>query len=335
MSYKDYSLEELLELMRPKLPLKVEAVRQNRRHVEHGLHTVGIKLHCMDQKHGLEPVTEALYCETRPFRHEKSFLTVVLPAFGSVRTAIQFLECLEEYCECRIFGNQYIYIQACSPCRLSPHYATALAILFYLGSDVLQEYSLDDLATTFSRDERWDLSRGRRLVLYDGNGPLDTDYEWWACGDGALPTILPKLPFNTDRTDVLTCRTKIDLQNVNLVATLLGHSQKNGYWDYLGRHLMKDFTEIMQRHQLHGLLDVHWVHPGNGTIEDDKASFAALQELMSYALEEYRRLQSKRFAVWKKAPEHPSILAEVAQLLRMYRELVKKECERLAREERA
>ena len=66
----------------------------------------------------------------------------------------------------------------CSPCRLEAPQASILAIAFYLGSDVLRRYSLDDLTTTFSEDTlpNSHKHRGRRIVLYDGEGTLDRDF---------------------------------------------------------------------------------------------------------------------------------------------------------------
>ena len=44
----------------------------------------------------------------------------------------------------------------------------------------------------------------RRIVLYDGEGDLDRDFEWWDFEKDRL-SIRPQLPFVTERTDVLTC----------------------------------------------------------------------------------------------------------------------------------
>jgi hypothetical protein len=84
----------------------------------------------------------------------------------------------------------------CSPCRLDGPRAAILAIAFYLGSDVLRRYSLDDPATTFSEDTlpNGHQHRVRRIVLYDGGGDLDRDFEWWNLGS----------PFDTAATAVLS-----------------------------------------------------------------------------------------------------------------------------------
>jgi hypothetical protein len=78
-----------------------------------------------------------------------------------------------------------------------------------LRSDVLRRYSLDDLTTTFSEDTLPDghKHRGRRIVLYDGEGYLDRAFEWWDLERDRF-SILPQLPFLKERTDVLTCQSK-------------------------------------------------------------------------------------------------------------------------------
>jgi hypothetical protein len=43
-----------------------------------------------------------------------------------------------------------------------------------------------------------------------------------------------QLPFVTERTDVLTCQSETDIENINLIATLLSHYQTLAYWKRLG-----------------------------------------------------------------------------------------------------
>ena len=89
-------------------------------------------------------------------------------------------------------------------------------------SDVLRRYSLDDLTTTFSEDTLpyGHKHRGRRVVLYDGEGDLDRNFEWWNLEKNRL-SILPQLPFLKERTDVLTCQSKTDIaQSLNEIQEL-------------------------------------------------------------------------------------------------------------------
>jgi hypothetical protein len=221
----------------------------------------------------------------------------------------------------------------CSPCRLDGPRAAILAIAFYLGSDVLRRYSLDDLTTTFSQDSFFGRKhRGRRIVLYDGEGDLDRNFEWWDLKRERL-SIMPRLPFVTGRTDVLTCQSKADIENANLMATLLSHDQMLAYWKHLGRHCMADVEALVQRHLLGGILDVPWIHPATGKKADDTQFFSALQELMTYAFDEYARLEKeKRNQARQSTCDRPGILAEMQALLQHYRaELVAESC-RLLRE---
>ena len=70
-------------------------------------------------------------------------------------------------------------------------------------------------------------------------GDLDRDFEWWDLETDRL-SILPQLPFAKERTDVLTCQSKTDIENINLMATLLSHHQARGYWEHLGRRFVAD-----------------------------------------------------------------------------------------------
>ena len=295
-----YTVEDLLSVLHPHCPVKVDALCKNRRRVEHGLTTVGLKVHCLGDNRELLNLIEALggrseVIANRFYAHARASVTVILPPVGSARSAILLLECIEKYFGHPIFHNPRYQIQVCSPCRLDGPRAAILAITFYLGSDVLRRYSLDDLTTTFSEDTLpyGHKHRGRRVVLYDGEGDLDRNFEWWNLEKNRL-SILPQLPFLKERTDVLTCQSKTDIENVNLMATLLSHHQALAYWEHLGRGFVADVEALLKRHLLQGILEVSWIHPATGEMADDTQFFSALQELMAYAFEEYARLEKER-----------------------------------------
>ena len=47
-----YTMEDLLSVLHPHGPVKVDALSKNRRRVEHGLTTLGLKIHCLgDSRH--------------------------------------------------------------------------------------------------------------------------------------------------------------------------------------------------------------------------------------------------------------------------------------------
>jgi hypothetical protein len=53
-------MEHLLTVLDPHCPVKIDAVRKNRRRVEHGLTTVGLKIHCLGDNRELLNLIEAL-----------------------------------------------------------------------------------------------------------------------------------------------------------------------------------------------------------------------------------------------------------------------------------
>jgi hypothetical protein len=324
-----YTVENLLSVLHPHCPAKVDALCKDRRRVEHGLATVGLKIHCLGDNRELLRLIDALggrfeVIASRRYAHARASVTVVLPPVGSARLAVWLLECIEMYLGHSIFHNRRYQIQVCSPCRLDGRRAAILAIAFYLGSDVLRRYSLDDLTTTFS----WDafsplpfgrMHRGRRIVLYDGEGDLDRNFAWWDRDKGRL-SVMARLPFFTERTDVLTCQSKTDIKNVNLMATLLSHDQMLGYWKHLGRRCIADIEALLQRHLLRGILNVPWIHPATGRRPEDTQFFSAFRELMTYAFDEHARLEKeRRNQAGQCTSDRPGILAEMQALLRHYR----------------
>src|SRR6516225_3286500 len=210
-----------------------------------------------------------------------------------------------------------IQIQVCSPGRLGARRSALLAIGFYLGSDTLRRYTLGDLATSFSENQHY--PRGRRLVLYDAEGDFDRNFDWWK-ESGKHRLVEPQLPFENGRSDLLTgSGSRLDIQNINLLATLLVHGQYQGYWNQLGMQFQEEMEALLERHVLNGLLDAPWVRTDDPESDDD-GFFAALQELVAYAFEESVRIKKKGRPV----SSSRGILQEVQTLLQKYRsELVR------------
>src|SRR5436189_501496 len=151
---------------------------------------------------------------------------------GGAHSAILLVECIEHFIGSALFSNRKIQIQVCSPGRLDARRSAILAIGFYLGSDTLRRYILGDLATSFANHRYY--PRGRRLVLYDAEGDFDRNFDWWKKSGSDL-VVEPHLPFENGRTDLLTgSASRLDVQNINLLATLLVHAQHQGYWHQLG-----------------------------------------------------------------------------------------------------
>ena len=165
-------------------------------------------------------------------------------------------------------------------------------------------------------------------MLYDAEGDFDRNFAWWK-GAGKHRLVEPHLPFENGRSDLLTgSGSRLDIQNINLLATLLVHAQYQGYWNRLGMQFQEEMEALLERHVLKGLVDAPWVRTDGPESGDDDGFFAALQELVAYAFEESVRIRKKGgfFLGWHEIPARSSrgILQEVQSLLQKYRsELVR------------
>lgn len=321
-----YRIEDLLTALRARAPQKVNALARHRRKVARGLLSVGLKVHCLGDGKRFAPLAETLGGATQIFemnyyKNTNASVCLVLPPLGNAQSAITLLECLEIFLGLRLFANPEIQIQVCSPGRLSPDRAAYLAIAFYLGSDTLRRYSLSELETTFSTHSY--CPRGRRLVLYDAGGEFDREFEWWnRVGDQLV--VEPQLPIENGRSDLLVgSGSRLDIENINLLATLLMHVEHGGYWKDLGRQFEEEIAALLDRHMLSGLTDAPWIRTEEPTSADDKRFFAALQELIAYAFDEAVRIKEGK-GNRRETPAGASsgILQEVQSLLGNYRSAV-------------
>jgi len=293
---------------------------------------VGLKIHCLGDGSQFSTLVKGLggaqkILDINYYKHSRASLCLVLPPMGNAHSAILLLECIEHYIGSSLFSNPEIQIQVCSPGRLDARRSALLAIGFYLGSDTLRRYILGDLATSFAKNPHY--PRGKRLVLYDAEGDFDQQFDWWI-RSGNHRLVEPRLPFNSGRSDLLTgSGSRLDIENVNLLATLLVHAQYQGYWNQLGMQFQEEMESLLERHILKGLVDAPWVRTDDPESEDDDRFFAALQELVAYAFEEtvrIKRKESRFFQGWREIPASSSrgILQEVQSLLQKYRsELVR------------
>jgi hypothetical protein len=327
------SLDDLLAVLRNRAPEKADAVSLERRRVEHGLLSVGLKVHYLGRGTDFAALVQRLggasrVLEINVFRHAQASLCMVLPPVGNARVAILLLECIEHFTGCPLFGNPRIQIQVCSPGRLDPRRSALLGIGFYLGSDTLRRYALGDFETTVSRDFHY--HRGQRLVIYDAGGAFERGFEWWersTNGKGRL--IRPRLPFEYGRSDLLTgSGSRLDIENINLLATLLAHAQYQGYWSELGARFEEDMHALLDRHLLSGLVSAPWVRSDTPERAGDRKFFDALQELVAYVFEESVRVSANSSRVASNAQERASgggILQEMQVILQKYRNEVLKQ----------
>jgi hypothetical protein len=336
--WETYTWEDLLAALQQSNPVKVDALHRHRRRVEHGLLSVGLKLHCLTPEYPelQRLVQEVGGFEQRPYRRESASLTYVLPPVGSARMAVMLLECIEEFTGYNIFKNKAVQIQVCSPCRLDRDNAAVLALVFCLGSDVLRHYRLADFATTFStpdENKHHSLVRGRRIVLYDGLGTLDREFDWWDLqGDGSL-VVRKDLPFKSARTDILTALTKTDIYNINLASSLLVHYQQVAYWEDVGLRFKQAVAALLHEHALDAVLEAPWVHDEGADVQDDYAFYFILNEVMNYARAEKDRLKKERSAFWRRKALRPGILGQMRALLGQFSTEVVKHAQQLPKEE--
>ena len=168
-------------------------------------------------------------------------------------------------------------------------------------------------------------------MLYDAEGDFDRNFDWWK-ESGKHRLVEPQLPFENGRSDLLTgSGSRLDIQNVNLLATLLVHAQYQGYWKQLGMQFQEEMEALLERHLLSGLVDAPWVRTDDPESNDDDGFFAALQELVAYAFEESVRIKKKGrlFPGWHAigVRSSPGILQEVQSLFQKYRsELLRQSC---------
>lgn len=316
-----YSCEfsSLLRILGGVSPEKIETLQFGRRETISGFLSVGLKIHCVRIP---EPIAEFIQelggaeavLHRNAYHKNDAPWCLVLPPVGSAHIAIKLLECIEEKVRVPLFNNKDVQLQVCSPGRLDNRRSALLAIGFYLGSDSLRRYAFSDLETTFS--ESTDQPRGRRLVIYDAvYGVFDPHFKWAtkrkAQGFGKT------LPFS-DRSDILAgSASRLDIHNINLLATLLVHSQYErctGYWKRWGRKFEQDMEALLGRHQLLGLLAAPWVlRERDSASTRDDLFFLALDELVAYAFDERDRL------VQNSGRTKDGIFAEMKQLLQMYR----------------
>jgi hypothetical protein len=146
------------------------------------------------------------------------------------------------------------------------------------------DVGLGDLATSFAKNPYY--PRGRRLVFYDAEGNFDRNFDWWK-ESGKHRLVEPQLPFDNGRSDLLTgSGSRLDIQNINLLATLLVHAQYQGYWHQLGMQFQEEMETLLERHILNGLVDAPWVRTDDPESDDDDRFFAALQELVARSYQE-------------------------------------------------
>src|SRR5260221_11445281 len=109
VSYR-YSFEDLLALLHGHAPAKVDAVALHRRQVEHGLLSVGLKIHCLGDGSRFSTLVEGLggsqrILEVNYYKDSRASLCLVLPPVGSARSAILTLETIGHFVGPELFNK--------------------------------------------------------------------------------------------------------------------------------------------------------------------------------------------------------------------------------------
>src|SRR5207253_1702491 len=108
-------LEDLLAILHYGAPAKADAVAPQRQRVEHGLLSVGLKIHYVGDGSEFFLLVDRLggaskTLEINMYKHAQASLCLVLPPVGNARAAILLLECIERFTGSSLFGNQKIQI---------------------------------------------------------------------------------------------------------------------------------------------------------------------------------------------------------------------------------
>lgn len=263
-------IEDFRKLLYDAAPTKVDWLTKHTKRTVHGLLPVGLKLHCIKsvQEIGvgfasfIASLGEEGVPELNHYKRTVDCFCFVLPPVGSADAAITLVECIEVATGVAIFNNPAFQIQICSPGRLDSERAGVLTMGAILGSDTIPKLAPSRFSTTFSRSAA--IPRGVRLTIYDGLGKLERDFEWWALRSAEarpLPWLSKQwkesslqvqrmLPFKTERTDILTGTSRIDIRVANLISTLLVHDMYGWYWGKLGHEFITSMRRLLAEHHL-------------------------------------------------------------------------------------
>jgi len=96
-----YRILDLIDLLRKKVPAAGGLAATYRREA-HGLLSVGLKIHCLDDGVRFSELVEALggprrVLEVNHYKNECASLCLVLPPVGSAASAIRLIECIEQF----------------------------------------------------------------------------------------------------------------------------------------------------------------------------------------------------------------------------------------------
>ena len=111
-------LEDLLAILHDRAPAKTDALALQCRRVDHGLLSVGLKIHYLGSGSEFFSLVDRLggaskVLQINMYKHSQASLCLVLPPVGNARAAILLLECIECFTGSALFANPEIQIQVC------------------------------------------------------------------------------------------------------------------------------------------------------------------------------------------------------------------------------
>jgi hypothetical protein len=280
------------------------------RTVENGQLPIGIKIHCLKNAHPAKDYLQQGY-----FAAHNANSCFNLPPVGNVQVSIELLKKIEEKSGVKILNNpENYYVQICNPGRLNNENAGLLTIGFYLSSDVIRDFKQIDLNTTHHH------LTASKIAIYDA-GVQDNEFQYYGLNDSGELSILSTLP-QEGRTDILWGITEQDIRNVNLISTLLFHSQFGGFFKEIGDEFKTEFKKILNKHYLGGSLETIWINKGGHKIggEDvpQKPSYKyeqVMSDIQSYVMDEAKRIIKANEAGPAYQNEELSIFDDIAALM--------------------
>jgi hypothetical protein len=133
-----YRLHDLLTLLGTRTPEKATELAASVRRVEHGLLSVGLKIHCLDDGAKFNNLIEGLggsprILEVNHFKDARASFCLVLPPVGSAAAAIHLIECIEQLRWVTHFRQPRHSTSALFPGTAQPTSIRPAGYRFYLG----------------------------------------------------------------------------------------------------------------------------------------------------------------------------------------------------------
>lgn len=258
---------------------------------------IGLKIHILRQDERIQ------WLEQWHFRAHNAWTCYNIPPVWNMYVVEKVFERIKEMGQWDYLEQDGIEIQVCTAWRLDNTESVILDVLTYLASDNIRSYRNISFGTSH------DYLTYHRRIIYDA-WVLDSEFEWMP-----IDTRTWKWGYSHIwRTDVLGCKSLIDIRNVNIVASLLAQAHFDGKLSELWTKFKEEALQILKRYWLEHLLDTKWILWDTEWSDLDEYSIVR-SELESIAFEEVERA-NKWWTWW--------IIAEVIALIEKYEQEILK-----------